>query len=206
MLRKIKLGLRELDSRLKAQKAKEIISRLESNPMFPTPEPALLEIMELVDMMELKSREIELERERAHKISIEAKKTESELDKKLWQLAMYVENAAKGNKELIKKAGLDVRADPKPLGIPGKVTLLSLKETGLPGELKLVWSRIPGARVYNVELRANKNLRWQLYDSTTRTRTVIEHLRSGNQYHFRVQAVGSAGKGEFSEETIRYAP
>ncbi len=195
MLKKVKLGLRELDTRSKAEKAREIISRLEGNPMFPTPVPSLDEIIELVDIMELKKRELELVREKTHLKTCEVKQAESELDKKLWQLAIYIENSAKGNTEIIKSAGLDVRADPKPLGVPGRVTITSVRETGSPG-----------ARVYNVELSGKTNLRWQMYDATTRTRTTIEHLKSGTQYWFRVQAVGSAGKGEFSEAVVRFAP
>ena len=206
MLKKVKLGLRELDTRSKAEKAREIISRLEGNPMFPTPVPSLDEIIELVDIMELKKRELELVREKTHLKTCEVKQAESELDKKLWQLAIYIENSAKGNTEIIKSAGLDVRADPKPLGVPGRVTITSVRETGSPGEIKLIGDKVHGARVYNVELSGKTNLRWQMYDATTRTRTTIEHLKSGTQYWFRVQAVGSAGKGEFSEAVVRFAP
>ncbi|HMT10864.1 MAG TPA: hypothetical protein PKA39_04495 [Ignavibacteria bacterium] len=56
MLRKVKLGLRELDASLKAEKARYIISRIKGNPLFPAPDPSLFEIMELVDVMEQKKR------------------------------------------------------------------------------------------------------------------------------------------------------
>lgn len=206
MLRKVKLGLRELDASLKAEKARFIISRIKGNPLFPAPDPSLFEIMELVDMMEQKKRELELEREKIQLKTGEVKKVESELDKKLWRLAQYIENSARGRTEIIRSVGLDVRADPKPLGLPGKVIIVSIKETGTPGELKVIWNRVHGARVYNVEISGKTNLRWHLYDATTRTRTNIEHLKSGTQYWFRVQAVGSAGKGEFSEAIARFAP
>lgn len=91
-------------------------------------------------------------REKTHLKTCEVKQAESELDKKLWQLAIYIENSAKGNTEIIKSAGLDVRADPKPLGVPGRVTITSVRETGSPGEIKLIWDKVHGARVYNVEL------------------------------------------------------
>ena len=206
MPKKIKLGLRGLDIRLKIQTARNIISCMENNSRFPEPDPALTEIEQAVNKLEHKYSDLQNERQIIQLKSIEMNDLENDLDKKITLLASYVESKAKGDIEAIHSAGMDVRADSVPVGIPDRAVIKSVRETLNFGELKLNWEKVRGAKFFNIELSDTCDKNWKLYDSTTKTKILITQLKSGTKYWFRVQASGSAGKGEYSDPMFKYAP
>ena len=206
MLKKVKLSLRDLNTELKIQKTRKIISCIQNHVMFPQPDPSLSEIEKLAGLIEVKSAEIAGEKNLLHRKTTQLALMEADLDKKLTLLAAYVESKAKGDVEIIKSAGMDTRADSVPLGTPGQVSIKQVRETMNYGELKLKWEKVRGAKVYNVEFNNKPSSEWALYDSTTKTKILVNHLKSGKRYSFRVQAVGSAGKGPYSDPVVKYAP
>jgi hypothetical protein len=179
-----------------------------NNTYFPQQDAALFEVKEITDKLEDKYDEVKTERQIVQERTIELYDIEKELDKKLTLLAAYVESRAKGDINIIHSAGMEVRDDALPLGIPPKLTILSVKETSYPGELKLCWEKVRGAKIYNIEFTDNieNDSNWKLYDSTTKSKEIVINLKSGTKYWFRVQAIGSAGKGPFSEPAVKYAP
>jgi hypothetical protein len=208
MSKKIRLGLRELNIHLKLQKARNIAACMVNNVYFPGQDPALFEIREVADTLEDKYQEVKNERRLVQERTAELYDIEKELDKKLTILAAYVESRAKGNIDIIQSAGMEVRADALPLGIPSKINITSVKETDTLGELKLFWEKVKGAKIYNIEFTENikDESKWKLYDSTTKSKEIINNLKSGTKYWFRVQAIGSAGKGPFSDPVFKFAP
>lgn len=133
---------------------------------------------------------------------------EADLDNKLTHLATYVENKAKGDITKIRSASMDVRADSVPVGIPAKTEIIYIAESENNGGLKLKWNKVRGAKSYNIEISDNpkKSSAWVVYDITTKTKSIVRNLTSGKKYWFRVQAIGSAGKGPYSEAIIKFAP
>ena len=208
MPKKIKLGLRELDICLKIQKARNIIASMHDNAKFPEPDPPLFEIEEAAMNLEQKYSEIRIERRLLQEKTMDLNRIETELDKKLTILAAYVESKAKGDVAIIHSAGMEVRANSVPVGIPARALIKTVKETANNGEVRVKWEKVKGAKIYNVELSDNiKNeSSWKVYDSTTKTKEMIRNLKSGTKYWFRVQAIGSAGKGPYSEPVFKYAP
>jgi hypothetical protein len=208
MSKRIKLGLRGLDLQLKILTARNIVSRMKENPVFPEPGPIVRDVEETVVRLEERLTDVRNNRLLIQKKTTELCEAERELDKKLTMLAAYVESKAEGDLELIRSSGMEVRADSVPVGIPGKTVFKWVRESLNPGEIKLRWERVRGAKVYNVELTENieSGSTWRVYDSTTRITILVNGLKSGTKYWFRVQAIGSAGKGEFSEPITKYAP
>lgn len=206
MSKKVKLGLRKLDTALKLTKAKEIINCIRNNPLFPEPDPGLEILESLIHNVDEKFTSAAACREEMRILTSELNALENQLDKMLSQLAVYVESKAKGDILVIKSAGMDVKADSKPIGLPGEVKVKYIRETMNNGELKVSWEKVRGAKVYNIELAGKKGSGWQLYDSTTKTKSLIERLESGTKYSIRIQAVGSAGKGPYSETVSKFAP
>jgi len=206
MSKKIKLGLRGLDINLKIETARKIVKSMENNSRFPEPDPGLFEIELAINMLENQYFDLLKERQVLQLKNLEVNKCECDLDRKITLLSAYVESKAKGDIDAIHSAGMEVRADSVPVGIPGRVIIKSVSETLNSGEIKLNWERVRGAKFYNIELKNSKDSNWKLYDSTTKTKMLITDLESGTKYWFRVQASGSAGKGEYSDPMFKYAP
>jgi len=206
MPKKIKLGLRGLDINLKIETARKIVKSMENNSRFPEPDPGLFEIELAVNMLENQYSDLLKERQVLQMKNLDVNKCECELDRKITLLASYVESKAKGDIDAIHSAGMDVRADSVPVGIPGRVIIKSVREILNSGEIKLNWEKVRGAKFYNIELKDAQDSNWKLYDSTTKTKILITDLESGTKYWFRVQASGSAGKGEYSDPVFKHAP
>jgi hypothetical protein len=206
MPKKVKLGLRGLDLKLKIETARKIIASMENNYRFPEPDPALNEIEQAVTMLEHKYSDVLNEKQILQMKTSELSSMESDLDKKITLLASYVESKAKGDIDAIHSAGMEVRADSVPVGIPERTIIKSLRETDAYGAIKIFWGKVKGAKFYNIECSENADSHWKLYDSTTKTKILITKLKSGTKYWFRVQAIGSAGKGQYSDPAVKYAP
>jgi len=205
---KVKLSLRVLDINLKVKTAHHIINCMSGNKNFPEPSPPLSDLVDTVRVLEHKFAELQQQRQLIRKKSIELRTAESDLDKKLTMIASYVESRAKGDAGIITGAGMEVRAENAPLGIPARVRIKSVKESVNFGEIKINWEKVRGAKVYNIELSDNVKIDscWKIYESTTKTKILINHLKSGTKYWFRVQAIGSAGRGAYSDPVFKYAP
>ena len=179
---------------------------MENNSRYPAPDPALSEVELAVNRLEHKYSDVQNQRQVIQLKTMELSDLENDLDKKITLLAAYVESKAKGDIEAIQSAGMEVRSESVPVGIPGRVVTRSVRETLNYGELKLYWEKVRGAKFYNVEFSDKPDSNWKLYDSTTKTKILITHLKSGTKYWFRVQAIGSAGKGAYSDPLVKYAP
>ena len=84
------------------------------------------------------------------------------------------------------------------LTLPAAVNGVKVCSIG-EGSLKLKWKAVPGADKYCV-FRSVNGQSWAKLCSSTKTNIRIEKLTSGTDYYFRVCAVNSSGKGEFSRE------
>jgi hypothetical protein len=207
MLKKVKLSLRDLGIQTKVKRAVEYANRIVSNSFFTKPEPAPQEIILAADKLNRKNNELLTARTKAAEIKEEMKILEKELDKKITRLAFYVENQAMGNEEIIRSAGMEIRNNPIPLGIPGK-TILNAAVTEKEGEIKLKWDRVKGAKIFNIEVsKTGKNeQKWKTIESTTKTRILLKDLSSGTKYWFRIQAIGAGGKGPYCDPVSKFVP
>ena len=121
--------------------------------------------------------------------------------------ASYVDDASGGDATKILSAGFDVRATAAPIGpMPAPLHLMSTMGD-MTGEIDLQWDPIKGAKTYIVECRLHSPVgTWAQAKISTSSRTSVLGLVPGQEYAFRVQALGAAGPGPWSDESVKMAP
>lgn len=121
--------------------------------------------------------------------------------------ASYVDGAARGDPQVIHKAGLDSSAGRSPapqltppLGLRGSLN-------GHSGQLRLRWKPVSGARTYLADCREDSPAPgpWQQVKVCTAAGFTASGLVPGRDYAFRVRPVGSAGEGPWSDVYVRKA-
>lgn len=189
---KVKTGLRGKNAEQKLKMAKHILKQLESSG----------EISEnLIRDLKLNIRSLKLAIDQAafgdrRKIAVR-KAEESLLSATIRRIALEVNQWAKGNEEIIRKAGFEIRKannKPKPLHPPVEV---KYKRTNRDGEIWISWKPVPNSRSYVVEYREIGRSKWKS-EFTTRSRIRFEELTPGKQFEVRVKAIGAKGLSKSS--------
>ncbi len=196
---KVKMGLRGLNAARKVEIASKVISSLSTSGSFHTPQSLLSELT-----MKLKLLETSIElSEFGDKRAVAARKLcEKELERVMRQVAVFVEHASKGNVELIKSSGFEVRSANNramPMKAPDEV---KLKRLEVQGAVFLNWKPVSNSKNYLVQMCAkapNKKTNWLTTGYSTKSRFVVESLTPGSSYWFRIMAIGASGIGPPSE-------
>lgn len=204
---KPKLELRDkTDLQLKSF-AEAVVTAMTGNPNFTTPSPPLADITTKNTTFNTKMQTIATLEAQLRTAYSEKEDARAELEQELTYLANYVEGAAKGDAAKIESAGMQVRSGTTPVGTPEAPTGLTATFGDFDGEIDLSWEPVKGAATYEVDFRLhNGTAEWARAKSTTSSRTTVGGMTSGQQYAFRVRAVGSAGPGPWSDETVKRAP
>ena len=127
------------------------------------------------------------------------------VEKDLRLLGNYVENLAKGDVEIIYKAGMTPKAKgPRRYDFLATPQNLKAKQ-GLSGEVRLRWTKVPYAKSYMVEYCSDpvtpENWRNGTYNSSANA--TISGLEPMRRYWFRVRAIGSQSMmSEWSDPTM----
>ena len=103
---------------------------------------------------------------------------------------------------------MELRNDPVPIGVPGKVSSIMATAMESAGEIKLKWERVKRAKIFNVEISRDMKhgVKWKPIESTTKTKIILKDLVSGTKYWFRIQAIGAGGKGPYCDPISKFAP
>ncbi len=119
----------------------------------------------------------------------------------------YVDSKSGGDEAKILSTGFAVRAAGSPVGaLPAPIDFLATFGDN-PGEVDVTWSAVKGAKSYIVEVRENvAGTAWGGARVVTKSRATIDGLTTGKTYAFRVRAVGTAGEGPWSDESLKLAP
>ncbi|MEY4916587.1 MAG: hypothetical protein RL616_500, partial [Verrucomicrobiota bacterium] len=119
----------------------------------------------------------------------------------------YVENKSGGAEAVILSAALPVKNTPAPVGeLPAPVDFLATMGS-LEGQIKLKWKRVRGAASYIVQVSPHATPRvWTLAAVSPNARAAVSGLTGGEMFAFRVAAVGLAGQGGWSDESVKMAP
>ena len=77
----------------------------------------------------------------------------------------------------------------------------------ISGRLDVKWKRVKGAKSYIVECRTHGATPgpWQQAKLCTAAKCSITGLIPGQEYAFRVRALGAAGEGPWSDEAVKMA-
>ena len=206
---KIKLNLRGLTIPEKIARTQQIVAALTGNTNFPTPHPTLAEVMAAVNELETAANAAHAARLEARRLTRAQKLKEDELYRVMMQLASHVSSVAGDDESLILSAGFDTRAPNTPASVPEAPEPLSAEDGTSPGEMRLLWPPVRGARSYVVERSTdaqNNSTTWMHAAVSPRAGVFINGLETGARYWFRVAAVNAAGQGPWCNSTSKIAP
>jgi hypothetical protein len=205
---KIKLNLRNMGASEKIQFARQIVTAMNGNPNFPTPDPALANVTTDANTLEAAYNEANVARQEATAKASAQDDKESLLDLTLMKLANYVENVSNGDETIIQSAGMSVRSKPAPIGPLGIPAALSATAGDIEGQIRLIFERVYGAKAYIIEISPDPPTptSWKQVTISTKSSYTVTDLVSGTKYWFRVAAIGAAGQGPWSDPATKIAP
>lgn len=188
--------------------ATRIVTAMTGNPNFATPNPALADITAKTTALRTSYNAALSKRAQAKAATDLQDADEKELDLKLTQASLYVENVSAGNDGKILSAGMNLRHNIVRIGELSVPKNLLAKAGGGDGEIILNWDPVRGARSYVVEITTDANVpsSWKHKTNVTESSAAITGLTSGGKFWFRVAGVGAAGQGPFSDPAAKYAP
>ncbi|MEO7298583.1 MAG: fibronectin type III domain-containing protein [Verrucomicrobiota bacterium] len=120
----------------------------------------------------------------------------------------YVDLTANGSESMILSAGLPVRAAKSPQTIPGQVQNLSLTAGDNEGSLDVHWDHLANAKSYEVQSSPDPftTSSFVTRDTVTKSATTLTGFTSGARIWVRVRAINSAGKGPWSDPSVKTVP
>ncbi len=191
-----KLGFRNLSVSEKIQRARLIVGNLVKNEHFPSPNPGIGQITEVVNMLEA-----------AYHAASDGSKTqqaimderETVLNELMANLALYVQNQSEGHEEKIRSTGFDVQADRTSIGELERPENLRAQISEHTGEIMLDWKNLHGAKAYIVEKSDDGSNGWAICGHCTASRMTITGLPAASYVWFRVAGVGAAGQSPWSD-------
>ncbi len=203
----IKLNLNRLSVPEKIDLAQSIVTDMTGNTAFPTPVPALAAVTKATDALSDKSQAARSARLAAITATSEQDDASTTVDALLTQLASYVQTISNGDADIIRSAGMDVRAAPtKPTQLDAPV--IKTAELGVKsGSVDLSWMPLYSAKTYAVEHTADltgQTGRSNGADFTRKSGTVAG-LTPGGRFLFRVAGVNAMGKGPWSQTVEQLA-
>ena len=129
------------------------------------------------------------------------------LETGLNQRGNYVELTSAGDEAKILTSNFPVREPATPIGaLPAPVDFLATMGD-MFGEIDLVWSAVHGAKSYVVQHSLYLTPRvWTQAVIVTGSKATVGGCPSGQICAFRVAAVGAAGQGPWSDESVKMSP
>lgn len=123
--------------------------------------------------------------------------------------AFYIETETEGDPALIPISGFAVAGTPgTPIGPLPRPENVKAKMSSFPGIIKVSCGAIKGTQMYVYEYRLHDvpNQPWVQIKLSTKSREDIPGLVSGQNYGFRMAAIGAAGQSPWSDEAVCMAP
>jgi hypothetical protein len=183
------------------------IAAMAGNANFTTPMPDATAFQTLHDDYETALDDAALAQDAAKQKTAEKDVARAALVGGLNQRGGYVDSASGGDEAKILSSGFPVRTPPTPIGeLPAPLDFLATMGD-LEGEIDLVWSRVYGAASYVIQKSPYATPRvWTQAAVVSKSKATITNCPSGEVCVFRVAAVGAAGQGPWSDESVKMAP
>ncbi len=176
-----------------------IEERLSGNPSFPDLQPDLAQVAAKRDALQLA---IILAADGGRTFVAKRERRRRELKLMLDALAGSVVSQAAEDEEKILSAGFFLRDRSRRRAEVPMPLRLRARITEQIGEAQLDWATTRGAAIYVVEHNAvspDDTNAWKQVAETTRIRYLVSGLPSAKESWFRVRAIGTAGKGPWSD-------
>lgn len=213
---KVALNLQEKSVPEKIQFGRHVVTKMTGNTNFPGAEidPPLSEVTTATDEVETAWDE----RKNVEEGTAVVHEKETVLDNKLTQLGHHVEDVANETpstaKSVIQSAGMEVKADSEPVGDLPAPENMKADFGDEEGKMELDCDNVKGASAYlwnaSPDPIAPDGSSWAMmgdFESiTTASKFTWEDLIPGDKYHFKVAAVGAAGRGPWSDPATKRAP
>lgn len=205
---KVKLELQTTPIPDKLRKARQVLAQLAGNPNFPNATALSAALTTATTSLEQDyDAAIEARKVAAAKTATLSAK-ERAFDAAFTSLGSHVEDASGGDEAKIKSAGLDTRAEARPVGTLSAPHGLTVTVGDSDGELDVHWDRIRGAVSYTIETTEDpaQSTGWKQAGIVTRSSHTLTGLVSGHKVSVRVAAIGAAGQSPFSDPVAKVAP
>jgi hypothetical protein len=195
-MNKVKMGMRGLNSDQKVAKAAVLQKGLLAHFAFSASSKLITELEQARQSLE-KAQDIAAY---GDKRAIGARNLcEKNLDKIIREAAIYVDLNSKGNEELIKDVGFEVRRRNNQPAVLTRPEGLKAKHEDEKGALALSWKPVANSRNYRVQVRKKDKKNWKSACFTTKCKCILDGLMPGTEYEINVMAMGSRGMSPSSK-------
>ena len=200
----VKLGLFRKNVPVKIEFGKHVHLNMTGNANFMTPVPTLANLLTATTDLETASNNAAGGGVLFTSIMHDK---EAAFDELMTAMGNYVDGVAKGDETIIRSAGMEVKKQKTPAGVPAQVAGLEAHSGSMERAIDLNWKSVFGKLIYLVYMKADGEAddQYKLVAKPSKSKVTIEGLISGNKYWFRVEAVGSAGTGALSDPAMSRA-
>lgn len=204
---KVKLNLKSLTDAEVLTLGNGHIEAMDGNPNFVTPEPDAAEFATATATYQAALAAHANAQAAAEAATVSKNAARDTYEGVMGQRASYVDRVSGGDDAKALSSGFDLRDQPTPIGdLPAPTDFLATMGD-MPGEIDLSWDKVDGANAYLIDCKKHTDEDpWQLAKPSTASKTTISGLESGVEYAFRVAAVGAAGQGPWSDESVKRVP
>lgn len=196
---RLKYGLSGLSASELLLKSIHIVEKMTGNANFPTPDPTIAAIETAQDeLAQATQAALDGGKDRTATRDMKA----DTLRGLLQDVGDYVQATSKGDAAKILSSGFEIVQPGGPIGAMEQVNNLVAATSGLMGAIDLGWEPVRGASDYIIEMSAtdpNDQAQWTLLGYSSKASFHAEGLDSVKVYWFRVCALGTAGKGPYSD-------
>lgn len=204
---KVKLNLSDKSDSELLTFTQQHIAAMAGNANYPTPLPAAPAFLTLYSGFESALDTAELAATTAKQKTALKDVARVALEVGLNQRGGYVESTSAGDEAKILTSNFLVREAPTPVGtLPAPLDFLATMGD-MSGEIDLIWSRVYGAGSYVVQHSPYATPRvWSQALVVTASKATVSGCTPGQLCAFRVAAVGAAGQGPWSDESVKMSP
>lgn len=181
------------------QKAELIIDSMSGNPNFANPVPPIADLQAATiafDAAIIKAKEGGKKEQLARDLK------RDELIAVLDKLALYVQMEGDGDDVALASSGFSLSKPRQAVGILPKPQSFKVQPEN-PGSIKLSLKIIRGSKSYQYEYRKKGDEAWSVA-VFTKSHFLLTGLESGQQYEFRVTAVGTSEQRIYSDTISSY--
>lgn len=198
-MEKVKAGLRGLSAAQKVFKAQLVLDNMSGNPHYPNPEPSMAELENA--LIELREADFGAE-DRGRRACLRKSLAVEVMDQFLSRLAAYANSAAQGDATKLLTSGFHLvqrGVELSALEPPGSLASRFVRTSGV---VHLVWWKVPGARMYELEIARTNGVEekvWQRLKLTSKPEHLANGLEPNTTHAFRVRAIGTQAEGPYSQ-------
>ncbi len=196
---RLKYGLSGLSASELLLKSIHLVEKMSGNLYYPTPDPTLV-VVEAAQNALAQAMQAAMDGGK-DRTAIRDMKAD-ELRDLLHDLGDYVQATAKGDAAKIISSGFEIVQPGGPIGAMEQVSNLVALTSGMMGVIDLSWNPVRGASDYIIEMSTtdpNDQAQWKLAGYAHKGSFSVEGLDSVKVYWFRVCALGTEGKGSYSD-------